>query len=40
MIDPQKAANNDETWVNIDWNIIPIIPKFRRIALGVLKKRI
>ena len=38
MIDPQKAANNDETWVNIDWNIIPIIPKFRRIALGVLKK--
>jgi len=38
MIDPQKAANNDETWVNIDWSIIPIIPKFRRIALGVLKK--
>ena len=38
MIDPQKSANNDETWVNIDWGIIPIIPIFRRIALGVLKK--
>lgn len=27
-----------ETWLNIDWSIIPIIPKFRRIALGKLSK--
>jgi FKBP-type peptidyl-prolyl cis-trans isomerase len=29
---------NDETWLNIDWTIIPIIPKFRRIALNKLNK--
>ena len=27
-----------ETWMNIDWSVIPIIPKFRRIALGRLNK--
>jgi hypothetical protein len=27
-----------ETNLNIDWNVIPIIPKFRRIALGRLNK--
>lgn len=27
-----------ETWLNIDWSIIPIVPKFRRIALGKLGK--
>jgi hypothetical protein len=27
-----------ETWLNIDWSVIPIIPKFRRIALGKLNK--
>jgi hypothetical protein len=27
-----------ETWLNIDWSVIPIIPKFRRIALGKLSK--
>lgn len=24
---------NDETWLNIDWSIIPIFPKFLRVAL-------
>lgn len=27
-----------ESWLNVDWSIIPIIPKFRRIALGKLSK--
>jgi len=27
-----------ETWLNVDWSVIPIIPKFRRIALGKLSK--
>lgn len=27
-----------ENWLNIDWSIIPIIPKFRRIALGKMNK--
>lgn len=27
-----------ETWLNVDWSVIPIVPKFRRIALGRLNK--
>lgn len=27
-----------ETWLNVDWTVIPIVPKFRRIALGKLNK--
>lgn len=27
-----------ETWLNVDWSVIPIVPKFRRIALGKLSK--
>lgn len=27
-----------ETWLNVDWSVIPIVPKFRRIALGKLNK--
>lgn len=27
-----------ETWLNIDWSVIPIVPKFRRVALGKLNK--
>ena len=27
-----------ETWLNVDWTVIPIVPKFRRIALGKLAK--
>lgn len=38
MLDPQKTASGDESWFNIDWNVIPIVPKFRRLALGRLKK--
>jgi hypothetical protein len=38
LLDPSKNANEDESWFNIDWSVIPIIPKFRRIALGRLKK--
>jgi len=38
MLDPRKTASGDESWFNIDWSVIPIIPKFRRIALGKLKK--
>ena len=29
---------SDETYLTIDWNVIPIVPKFRRIALGMLNK--
>lgn len=29
---------SNESWLNIDWSVIPIIPKFRRIALGRLSK--
>jgi len=28
----------NESWLNIDWSVIPIVPKFRRIALGKLNK--
>lgn len=28
----------NENWLNIDWSVIPIIPKFRRIALGKMNK--
>lgn len=27
-----------EDWLSVDWSVIPIIPKFRRIALGKLSK--
>jgi hypothetical protein len=29
---------SNESWLNIDWSVIPIVPKFRRIALGKLSK--
>ena len=29
---------SNETALNIDWSVIPIVPKFRRIALGKLNK--
>lgn len=38
LLDPPKTANEDQSWLSIDWSIIPIVPKFRRIALGKLKK--
>ena len=30
-------ADND-TWLAIDWSVLPVVPKFRRIALGKLSK--
>jgi hypothetical protein len=30
--------DENENWLSIDWSIIPIVPKFRRIALGKLSK--
>ena len=32
------SENENETWLAIDWSVIPIVPKFRRIALGKLSK--
>ena len=29
---------DNESWFAIDWSVIPIVPKFRRIALGKLNK--
>lgn len=31
-------SDSNETWLNIDWSVIPIIPRFRRMALAKLKK--
>jgi len=28
----------DETYLNVDWSVIPIVPKYRRIALSKLYK--
>ena len=30
--------NDNESWIAIDWSVLPIVPKFRRIALGKLSK--
>ena len=32
------SEESNESWLAIDWSIIPIVPKFRRIALGKLNK--
>lgn len=31
-------SESNETWLNIDWSVLPIIPRFRRMALAKLKK--
>ncbi len=36
LMQVDEAANED--WLNIDWSVIPIVPKFRRVALGKLNK--
>lgn len=38
LVLPRKDANEDQSWININWDILPIIPKFRRIALAALNK--
>jgi hypothetical protein len=32
------AEESKEDWLAIDWTVIPIVPKFRRIAIGKLNK--
>jgi hypothetical protein len=38
LLQPRDVANEDQSWININWDILPIIPKFRRIALATLFK--
>lgn len=38
LLQPREVANEDQSWININWDILPIIPKFRRIALTTLLK--
>jgi len=38
LLQPREVANEDQSWININWDILPIIPKFRRIALATLLK--
>jgi hypothetical protein len=38
LLQPREVANEDQSWININWDILPIIPKFRRIALATLFK--
>lgn len=38
LFQPSQVANEDQSWININWDILPIIPKFRRIALATLLK--
>lgn len=34
----EDEANKDDSWMRINWDILPIIPKFIRIGLAVLNK--
>jgi len=36
LMNVDEAGN--ESWIAIDWSVLPIVPKFRRIALGKLSK--
>lgn len=38
LLHPRDTANADSSWANISWDILPIIPKFRRIAIATLAK--
>lgn len=38
LLQPRDVANEDQSWININWDVLPIIPKFRRIALSTLFK--
>lgn len=35
---PDKLANDDTTWERVNFEVFPLIPKFRRIILDILKK--
>ncbi len=39
LIDPLTDANSDDSWVNIDWSIIPFVPKLVRMTLSKLNKK-
>lgn len=39
LIDPLTDANGDDSWVNIDWSIIPFIPKLIRMTMSKLNKK-
>lgn len=34
---PDDRANDDLTYLRINWNILPIIPKFRRLIMQIIK---
>lgn len=38
LLQPRDSANEDQSWININWEVLPIIPKFRRLALATLMK--
>lgn len=38
LLQPRDVANEDQSWININWDVLPIIPKFRRLALATLIK--
>jgi hypothetical protein len=38
LLNPRDVANEDQSWININWDVLPIIPKFRRLALATLQK--
>lgn len=37
MLDVSESAN--DSWLNIDWSVLPIVPRFRRLALSKVTKR-
>jgi hypothetical protein len=39
IIDPLGQKDSDKAWLNIDWSIIPIVPKFKRMAVEILNKK-
>ena len=38
LLGMKKEANADDSWANISWDILPIVPKFRRLAISTLLK--
>lgn len=39
MMDPANSANQDKSWLNIDWSILPIVPRYRRMAVQMMGKQ-
>lgn len=37
MLDVSESAN--DSWLNIDWSVLPVVSRFRRLALAKLSKR-